>query len=65
MIVKQNLIEDCSVTTKDVETVERMFGPDVRTLKGKIVRKKSPVVKNDIIIINSKISIIRVNYSQR
>ena len=55
MILKQNLIEDCSVTTKDVETAERVFGPDVGTLKGKTVRKKSPVVKNDLIEIPPEI----------
>jgi len=33
------------VTTKDVETA----GPDVETLKGKSVRKKSHVVNNDLI----------------
>jgi len=49
MILKQNLIEDCTVTTKDVETAERVFGPDVGTLKGKTVRKESPFVKNDLI----------------
>jgi len=37
------------VTTKDVETAKRVFGLDVGTLKGKTVRKKSPVVKNDLI----------------
>jgi len=55
MILKQNLIEDCTVTTKDVETAERVFGPDVGTLKGKTVRKKSPIVKNDLIEIPPEI----------
>jgi len=49
MILKQNLIENCTVTTKDVETAERVFRPDVGILKGKTVRKKSPIVKNDLV----------------
>jgi len=49
MILKQNIIEDCTGTTKDVETAKRVVGPDVGTLKGKTARKKSPVVKNDLI----------------
>jgi len=55
MILKQNLIEDCTVTTKDAETAKQVFGPDVGTLKGKTVRKKSPIVKNDLIEIPPEI----------
>jgi len=55
MILKQNLIEDCTVTTKDVETAERVFGPDVGTLKEKTIRKKSHVVKNGFIEIPPEI----------
>ena len=39
------------MTTKDVETA----GPDVETLKGKSVRKKSHVVNNDLIEIPPEI----------
>ena len=55
LILKQNLIEECPVTSKDVEVAELIFGPEVGTLKGKTVRKKSPVVKSDIIEIPKEI----------
>ena len=39
-----------------METAELVFGPDVGTLKGKTVRRKSPVVTNDIIEIPPEIT---------
>ena len=37
----------CQVNEKDIDIAEKIFGPDIHGLKGKIVRKKSvPVVED-------------------
>ena len=33
-LIRQNLIQDCPVMTKDVDITEKIFGPDIGTLKG-------------------------------
>ena len=33
MIIHQILIKNCHVTTEDVNLANRMFGPDISTLK--------------------------------
>ena len=35
------------MTEKDVNIAEKIFGPDVRVLKGKTTRRKPGVVKED------------------
>jgi hypothetical protein len=38
-ILRQNVIKNCPVTIADASTAERIFGPDIGTLKGKRTRK--------------------------
>ena len=46
-MLRSNIIKDCPVTEKDAKIVEKIFGPDVITLKGKTTRRKPNVVKED------------------
>ena len=46
-ILRQNLIENCPVTLRDVEIAEDIYGPDIATLKGRNTRKRPPVVTDD------------------
>ena len=34
ILIHQNLIKYCPMTTEDINLVNRMFGPDISTLKG-------------------------------
>ena len=43
--VSSNQIPNCPITVQDIKTAEIIYGPDVGSLKGKTVRKKSPVVR--------------------
>ena len=43
--VSNNLIPNCPVTAQDIRTAEVIYGPDLGSLKGKQVRRKSPVVR--------------------
>ena len=38
-MIRMNLIHNNKITTKDVNLVLKVFGPDVATIKGKITRK--------------------------
>jgi hypothetical protein len=44
-IVDKNLLPNCPITRNDVIAAERIFGPDVGSLKGKTVRKTSSQVQ--------------------
>ena len=48
-ILKVNGIRNCPVTTTDIALAEKIFGPDIGTLKGKTTRQKPlPVVEDYI-----------------
>lgn len=48
-LLKQNIIQNCPVTPADVDLAEKIFGPDVGTLKGKTTRQQPPRVKDDLV----------------
>ncbi len=44
-----NMIKDCLVTTENIVIAEKIFGPEIAALKGKITRRKpTPVVDDNI-----------------
>ena len=48
-IIRINAIKDNPVTTEDIELAEKIFGPDIGTLKGKTTRRKPLPVVSDYI----------------
>ena len=38
---------NCPVTTEDVDNTEKIFGPDIGTMKGKTMRQSPTLVKKD------------------
>ena len=49
-ILRQKIIKNCPVTIQDVNIAEKIFGPDVGTLKGKTTRRNiNKVVKDDLV----------------
>jgi hypothetical protein len=54
-ILRQNIIKNCPVTIGDVSTAERIFGPDIGTLRGKSTRKVPVPEKTDKIEIPNEL----------
>ena len=48
-LLKMNAIRNCPVTSEDVTIAEKIFGPDMSSLKGKSTRRKPNPVKEDVI----------------
>ena len=48
-IIRMNTINNNPVTTDDIKIAEKIFGPDIGTLKGKTTRRKPLPVVNDYI----------------
>ena len=48
-VLKMNSISNCPVTEEDVQLAEKVFGPDVSSLKGKSVRRQPKPVMSDVI----------------
>ena len=46
-ILRQNIIMNCPVTTEDIDNADKIFGPDIRTMKGKTTRQSPMPVKKD------------------
>ena len=49
MTIRQNTIKNCPVTVEYIEIAEKIFGPDVSTLKVRTTRKRPKVVVDDFI----------------
>jgi hypothetical protein len=54
-LLRMNAIQNCPVTVEDVNISEKIFGPDMSSLKGKSTRRKTKPVKNDLIEIPKEI----------
>jgi hypothetical protein len=50
-----NVIQNCHVTVEDVNISEKIFGPDMSSLKGKSTRRKPKPVRSDLIEIPKEI----------
>eukprot|EP00978_Attheya_sp_CCMP212_P017186 scaffold45596_cov58-Attheya_sp.AAC.9 len=48
-ILRMNVVQDNPITIEDVKLAEKVFGPDVATLKGKTTRRKLIPVVEDMI----------------
>ena len=48
-LLRSNAIKDCPVTVEDVNIAEKIFGPDISSLKGKSTRRKPKPVTSDVI----------------
>ena len=46
MMIRKNIIQNFPVTVEDIEMAEKIFGPDVSTLKVKTTRQRPKVVVN-------------------
>ena len=55
-IIRSNMIKNCPVTEQDIDLAEEIYGPDVSYLKGKTVRTKPTIVKNDSIQLPKEIT---------
>ena len=50
-MLKGNVIKNCPVTAADVEIAEKIYGPAISTLNGKIIRKTPKAVVADEVMI--------------
>jgi hypothetical protein len=50
-----NAIKNCPVTVEDVNLSEKIFGPDMSSLKGKSTRRKPKPVRQDLIEISKEL----------
>ena len=49
LTVRSNIIQNCPVTIEDVTIADKIYGPDISSLKGKSTRRKPKPVKKDTI----------------
>jgi hypothetical protein len=54
-LLRMNVIQNCPVTVEDVNISEKIFGPDISSLKGKSMRRKPKPVRQDLIEIPKEI----------
>ena len=55
-LLRMNAIHNCPVTVEDVKIAERIFGPDMSSLKGKSMRRKPKPVRKDLVEIPIEIT---------
>jgi hypothetical protein len=48
-LIKMNAIKNCPMTTEDVNNTEKIFGANMSSLRGKLTRRKSTPVQEDIV----------------
>jgi hypothetical protein len=48
-LVRHNLLKDCPITPDDVNNANKIFGPDLATIRGKTVRQKPERVVTDYV----------------
>ena len=57
-LIRMDLVKDNKITTEDINLAEKVYGPDIGSLKGKSARSKPvPVVDNAIEIPDELINI--------
>jgi hypothetical protein len=54
-VLQMNVIQNCPMTVEDVNISEKLFGPDMSSLKGKSMRRKPKPVRSDLIEIQKEI----------
>ena len=54
-MLRQNIIMNCPVATKDVDNAEKIFGRDISSLKGKSTRPTPTTVTDDYVDIPREI----------
>ena len=55
-LLRMNAIHNCPVMVEDVKIAERIFEPDMSSLKGKSTRRKPKPVRKDLVEIPNKIT---------
>ena len=55
-LLHMNAIQNCPVMVKDVKMAERIFRPDMPSLKGKLMRRKPKPVRKDLVEIPAEIT---------
>ena len=48
-MIRQNIIQNFPVTVEEIEILDKIFGPDVSTLKERTTRQSPKVVVDDFI----------------
>ena len=56
VLLRMNAIQNCPVMVEDMKIAERIFGPDMSSLKGKLTRRKPKPVRKDLVEIPAKIT---------
>jgi hypothetical protein len=60
-MVSSNIIKNCPVTSIDVNNANKIFGPDLATLKGKTVRITPPPAETDYVQIPKEKMSVNLN----